>query len=402
MKRLLKTIVFLILCTTAFICVVPAQSGAEEIIRGHSENQHYENACFDIQVDLPEEWRIMSDEELNRASAGMGNYFLDFYAQNMTNGNAINILVASISAEESDRFTEEELAETNYVTLKVSLEGNSSIKYPSLEQTTCIFAGKEHAAIKSDYATVMQKGGFGHGGETLLMAKDEIVFIVSGQQFAMVTASTAGTDPETILNLFQPMSTDIVKTAPVENDALFQTYLRIHPEYKYGTWIDTNQDGVKELLVSSSDNRVEKIPAVLCALSSDGQKLYTWKLYSGGWPFKYDPEENTVVCDISGTGVYERFVVRLSGDSLNVRHIGRKSQADRQESYYYDYTDEIPGGEDVLLYPRYGEVPGSPGIPDWEFLDQYGITIEEYEAIGKYYVCLDRMVFYDAPTFQNQ
>ena len=106
-----------------------------------------------------------------------------------------------------------------------------------------------------------------------------------------------------------------IQTYATEN-TLFEGYLQMHPEFKYGTWIDLNGDGVYELLLSDRDNRVGRIRATLCVLSADGQRIFSWNLYSQYAPFTYDPKENAIVGDGGGTGIYELCAVQLNHDEL--------------------------------------------------------------------------------------
>lgn len=174
---------------------------------------------------------------------------------------------------------------------------------------------------------------------------------------------------------------------PHENEAIFDAYLLAHPEYKYATWLDVNQDGTDELLVSVSDNHLDRIYATLCSLSLDGQSLLTWRLYSHYSPITYDPEDRAVIANSGGTGVFERCIMQLEGDTLIVRHIGRKSPAYMPESYYYDATENVPGGADIPVKYHYGEQKNQQ--PDWDFLNKNAISEDEYDRLGSFYNSLE-------------
>ena len=92
-------------------------------------------------------------------------------------------------------------------------------------------------------------------------------------------------------------------------------------------------------------------------------------------PLSYDAETKRLAAHSGGTGVAEYCFIKLSGDTLEVWHVGRTSNS--QEGYFYAFTETIPCGDDKYLHYSYGE--RELGKLDYNFLSKNEISEAEYD-----------------------
>lgn len=178
--------------------------------------------------------------------------------------------------------------------------------------------------------------------------------------------------------------------------SLFGEYLE---EHNMQNWcfalFDLNQDGINEMIVTPYDLDYGRNSLVLCALSEDGQRVNSWNLYSWLVGCLYDAKNHSVVVDAEGSTAYEVTAVSLYGDNLSVRRMGYiySPQSFHQlgdlECYYYDYDEELPGGEDVKVEITRGFIkrPDSQFL-DWDAMRRNIISQQEFRAWLDYYESL--------------
>lgn len=154
--------------------------------------------------------------------------------------------------------------------------------------------------------------------------------------------------------------------------SLFDDYSKLHPKYSYFVQLDLDGNAVPERLLSEHENDVF---ACLCAISQDGKRINSWYLSSRFGDYRYDAETKRLAAHSGGTGVAEYCFIKLSGDTLEVWHVGRTSNS--QEGYFYAFTETIPCGDDKYLHYSYGE--RELGKLDYNFLSKNEISEAEYD-----------------------
>lgn len=159
--------------------------------------------------------------------------------------------------------------------------------------------------------------------------------------------------------------------------SLLDAFMKEYPEYTHAVRFDLNMDGIDELLATEED----RFPthAVLAAVSADGKRLLSWKLFSRFSEFQYDPNFKALITNASGSGLNEFCVMLLSGNDLTVRHIGKNLSP--SGDYYYDFTETVPGGENVPVSYSFGQIvtPEHISYTDVSFLEAYAISRETYD-----------------------
>ena len=165
-----------------------------------------------------------------------------------------------------------------------------------------------------------------------------------------------------------------------KTNALFDAFLKNHPEYAYAAQLDLDGDSVKEMLVSEYDHDMR---SWLCVVSQDGKRINFWGLSSRYGDFRYDADTNRLAVHTSGTGMAEYCFIKLNGDELEVWHVGRNS--DTLSGYFYAFTERVPGGGERYVSYSYGEFKGQPGRLDMDFLSKNAISQAEYDKWERKY-----------------
>ena len=171
------------------------------------------------------------------------------------------------------------------------------------------------------------------------------------------------------------------KQAAQNADALFNAFLKSHPEYAYAARLDLDGDGTEEMLVS--EGKDDSI-AYLCAVSQDGKRVVTWGLSSRFGDFRYDADAKSLAISSSGTGAREYCFLKHRGDTIEVRHVGYTS--DSVNEALFAYTETISGGDSAYVDYTFGLVEDEY---TWEldlaFLSSHKISVEEYDRWEKHY-----------------
>lgn len=171
--------------------------------------------------------------------------------------------------------------------------------------------------------------------------------------------------------------------------------LEEHPEYLSGVLFDLNGDSVDELLVSEE----ERFPvrAVLYALSMDGKRLLSWKVFSRNSEFGFDAGAGTLSVSSSGSGVQETCVMSLAGNDLLARRIGKNALWPEEGTHYYDFSELIPASEEVTVRFSFGLIttPDHFTIPDRDILSGHATSEEEYQDSRAYFSAVDLLAFED-------
>lgn len=154
--------------------------------------------------------------------------------------------------------------------------------------------------------------------------------------------------------------------------SLFDDYSKLHPEYSYSVQLDLDGNAVPEQLFSE---REDGMFARLCTVSQDGKRINSWYLTSRFGDYRYDVETKRLAVHSGGTGRAEYCFIKLSGDALEVWHVGRTS--DSQEGYFYAFTETIPSGDEEFLHYSYGEK--ELGRLDYDFLSKNKVSVAEYD-----------------------
>jgi len=178
--------------------------------------------------------------------------------------------------------------------------------------------------------------------------------------------------------------------------------LEDHPEYLSGVLFDLNGDGVDELLVSEE----ERFPvrAVLYALSMDGKRLLSWKLFSRNSEFGFDADAGTLSVSSGGTGVRETCVMSLAGNDLLARHVGKNAVWPEEGTHYYDFSELIPASEVETVRYSFGLIttPEHFTTPDRDVLEGHAISEEDYQDCLAHYGAAELLAFADRDSLVRQ
>lgn len=161
MKKLLCSIMILsmLLALAAFASPAFAERSA---VMGTTRGNHYENAFFSIQADVPDNWRILSEDEF-AAMMGIGREYLYedaqepqdetfqhhvFYAiVNSNEGDNVGMTVQKLNKLQVNSLDEKGIAEITMASLEPSSLGDHA-EITSATLDSCLFAGKEHPCIE--------------------------------------------------------------------------------------------------------------------------------------------------------------------------------------------------------------------------------------------------------------
>lgn len=183
---------------------------------------------------------------------------------------------------------------------------------------------------------------------------------------------------------------------------LLAACLKEHPEYVSAICFDLDGNGVNEMLASETENMPTR--ATLYALSNDGKRLLSWRLFSRFSSFAYDSSNRTLTTDSSGTGVNEFCTMSLSGNDLVVRHIGKNLEFHDLGDRYYDYSEIVSGLSGDYVRYSFGQIASSNGTisPDWSILQDCEISGTDYEAWHDYYSHIRTLEFQSAAEVMRQ
>ena len=164
---------------------------------------------------------------------------------------------------------------------------------------------------------------------------------------------------------------------------LLLKYLSEHPEYGFAAFLDIDENGVEEMLVSDSAPLPDRCAALLCLVSSDGSRVLVWRLASRNG-IRCDASAHGIVIESGGTGVAELCSVTPDGDGLRVLRLGKNCSRPDLGEYYYRFTDFVSEEMEGIPF-SFGEKPGPEGSaePDRELLEKNRIPeTERISTIG--------------------
>ncbi len=159
---------------------------------------------------------------------------------------------------------------------------------------------------------------------------------------------------------------------------LLLKYLSEHPEYGFAAFLDIDENGVEEMLVSDSAPLPDRCAALLCLVSSDGSRVLVWRLASRNG-IRCDASAHSIVIESGGTGVAELCSVTPDGDGLRVLRLGKNCSRPDLGEYYYRFTDFVSEEMEGIPF-SFGEKPGPEGSaePDRELLEKNRISETDY------------------------
>ncbi|MCR5136344.1 MAG: hypothetical protein K6C12_04530 [Oscillospiraceae bacterium] len=133
-----------------------------------------------------------------------------------------------------------------------------------------------------------------------------------------------------------PKPTPKPTPAPSRNMSELEEYLGSHPEYRYASYMDLNNDGQKELVLSERELVFGYEDVTVCMATANGVNSYMLRGRNAG--ITYDPELQALVAETGGTGAFGYWLLKFDGGRVYDWYIGYETKYPSVGEEYREYT----------------------------------------------------------------